>query len=203
MNKVTLQTIIEDRIFNLDGNSFQDLCDRLCLKLYPDDYTPVRAGGPKGDTKMDGYCPKGKIYFAAHATRGERTAAIKKKIENDLKGCLKQHEDAETWIFLTNDTLVGDVETYVHKLRTEFPKVTIKTWGHKKITETIVEFGEGDISSIIGLDLGPMVQLESEINDAAQFLKEDKPKDALLLFNRLWEQHNGYMSDRPACPDLS
>jgi hypothetical protein len=70
MNKATLQTIIEDRIFNLVGNSFQDLCDRLCLKLYPDDYTPVRAGGPKGDTKNDGYCPKAKIYFAAHATMG-------------------------------------------------------------------------------------------------------------------------------------
>ena len=87
MNKATLQTIIEDRIFNLDGNSFQDLCDRLCLKIYPDDYTPVRAGGPKGDTKMDGYCPKDKIYFAAHATRGENISATKKKIRSDLGVC--------------------------------------------------------------------------------------------------------------------
>ena len=194
MNNVTLQTIIEDRIFHLAGNSFQDMCDRLLLKLYPGDYTPVRAGGPKGDTKMDGYCPKAKIYFANHATRRKSTKAIKKKIKDDLTGCLKQHIDAKKWIFLTNDTLLGDVETYVQHLRTEYPKVRIEIWGHKKITGKILKFREGDISSIIGLDLGPMVQLESEINDAACLLKEGKPNDALVIFLRLWEQHNSFMS---------
>jgi len=190
MDKATLQRIIENQIFNLHGNNFQDMCDRFCLKLYSDDYTPVRAGGPNGDTKMDGYCPKSKIYFAAHATRGESTRNIKKKIESDLKGCLKKHKDAKKWIFLTNDTLLGDIETYVQNLQAKYPKVIIETWGHKKITEKILKFEETDISQIIGLDLGVTVHLQADIENANRLLKERKSTEALVLLERLWEQHS-------------
>jgi len=48
MLKATLRKIIEGQLAALGGDNFQDMCDRLCLKIYPDDYTPVRAGGPKG-----------------------------------------------------------------------------------------------------------------------------------------------------------
>ena len=193
MNKATLQTIIEDRIFNLDGNSFQDLCGRLCLKIYPDDYTPVRAGGPKGDTKMDGYCPKAKIYFAAHATRGENISATKKKIRSDLEGCLKEHKDVKKWVYLTNDTLLGEVEQSVEELRRRHVNLTIQTWGHRKITEKILGFNETDISNIIGLDLGATVHLQAEIENAAQMLTDHKPLEALVLLERLWEQHSTVM----------
>jgi tetratricopeptide (TPR) repeat protein len=194
MDNATLRKIIEDRIFNLDGNSFQDLCDQLCLKLYHDDYTPVRAGGRKGDTKMDGYCPKAKIYFAAHATRGEKSSATRRKIKSDLEGCLKKHKDVKKWIYLTNDTLLGDVEQFVEELRRQHTDLVIETWGHKKITEKILEFEESEINVIIGLDLGPMIQLESEINNATQFLNKDEPQNALVLLMRWWEQYNNYMS---------
>jgi len=194
MNKATLQTIIEDRIFNLNGNSFQDLCDHLCLKLYPNDYTPVRPGGPKGDMKMDGYCPKAKTYFAAHATRGEKIYAIKKKIESDLNGCLKQHKEVETWIFLTNYTLVGDVETHVQYLRTKNPKVNIETWDHKKLTEKIIQFNETDISKIIELPLEVTVHLQSEIERTTKLLNEHKPSEALVLLERLWELYKSDMT---------
>ena len=140
MNPATLRRIVEDRIINLDGNTFQDLCDRLCMKLYPDDYTPVRAGGPKGDTKNDGYCPKARIFFAAHATRGEKIFKTKRKIKSDLEGCLKKHNNIASWIFLTNDTLVGEVEKFVDELREEHSNINIETWGHKRIAEKICEF---------------------------------------------------------------
>jgi len=194
MNKVTLQKIIEDRIFNLDGNGFQDLCDRLLMKLYPKDYTPVRAGGPKGDTKMDGYCPKAKIYFAAHATRGEKTSATKKKIKDDLEGCLKKHKDVKKWVYLTNDTLLGEVEQFVEELRRQNFKVTIETLGHKKITEKILGFNETDISNIIGLDLGATVHLQAEIENASQLLTDHKTLEALVLLERLWKQYSTVMT---------
>jgi tetratricopeptide (TPR) repeat protein len=194
MDNATLRKIIEDRIFNLDGNSFQDLCHRLCMKLYSDDYTPVRAGGPKGDTKMDGYCPKAKIYFAAHATRGETARATKKKIKSDLEGCLAKHNDVKKWVYLTNDTLLGEVEQFVQELRRQHPKVTIETWGHKKITEKILGFNKTHVSNIIGLDLGATVHLQAEIENAAQLLTDHKPLEALVLLERLWEQHSTVMT---------
>ena len=194
MDNATLRKIVEAQLFNLRGDSFQDLCDRLCMKLYPDDYTPVRAGGPKGDTKNDGYCPKAKIYFAAHATRGERALATKKKIKSDLEGCLEKHRDVKKWVYLTNDTLLGDVETFVEELRTDHPEVIIETWGHKKITEKILEFDEKNIGSILDLDLGVTVQLQAEIENSSQLLKAREPLKALVLLERLWEQHGNAMT---------
>jgi tetratricopeptide (TPR) repeat protein len=194
MNKATLRKIIEGQLATLGGDNFQDMCDRLCLKIYPDDYTPVRAGGPKGDTKNDGYCPKKKIYFAAHATRRESTSATKRKIKSDLIGCLRKHKDVKKWVYLTNDTLLGEVEQFVEELRRQHPKVTIETWGHKKITEKILRFNETYISDILGIDLGVTVHLQAEIENAAQLLTDHKPLEALVLLERLWEQHSTVMT---------
>ncbi len=195
MDNATLRKIVEAQLFNLRGGSFQDLCDRLCMRLYPDDYTPVRAGGPKGDTKNDGYCPKAKIYFAAHATRGEATLATKKKIRSDFEGCLEKHRDVQKWVYLTNDTLLGDVEKFVEELRDEYADVNIETWGHKKITEKILEFDEKDIGSILDLDLGVTVHLQAEIENGVQLLKRREVLKALVLFERLWEQHGSAMTN--------
>ncbi|MHC4617287.1 MAG: tetratricopeptide repeat protein [Planctomycetota bacterium] len=195
MHNATLRKIVEAQLFSLRGDSFQDVCDRLCLNLYPDDYTPVRAGGPKGDTKMDGYCPKAKVYFAAHATRGERIRDTKRKIESDLVGCVKNHEDVQTWVYLTNDTLVGGVQKFVNEqLRTRYPKVTIETWDHKIIAEKMLAMKERDVASVLELDLGATVHLEAEIDNAVRLLNEDKHQDALVLLNRLWEQQSHAMT---------
>jgi len=194
MDKATLRKIIEAQLFNLRGDSFQELCNRLCMKLYSDDYTPVRAGGPKGDTKNDGYCPKAKIYFAAHATRGEKATATKKKIESDLKGCLEKHRNVKKWVYLTNDTLLGDIQTFVEDLRTEHPEVIIETWDHKKITEKILDFDEKDIGGILDLDLGVTIHLQAEIENSSQLLKAREALKALVLLERLWEQHGNAMT---------
>ena len=104
MDANTLRKIIEAQIARFEGNGFQDMCDRFGSVLFPDDYHPVRAGGRHGDTKNDGYCPQARIFFAAHATRGEAAEKIKEKIKGDLEGCLVKHRDVKTWRFLTNDT---------------------------------------------------------------------------------------------------
>lgn len=195
MDKTTLRKIIEAQLATLGGGAFQDLCDRLCLKLYPDDYTPVRAGGPKGDTKNDGYCPKKKIYFAAHATRGEKIAATKKKIEDDLVGCLRKHKDVKKWVYLTNDTLVGEIQKFVNEqLRSKYPEVVIETWDQKKIAVKILNFNESDIGYVLDLDLGATISLQAEIDNAARLLNDNKHTEAMCLLERLWEQHRHVMT---------
>jgi len=196
MNPATLKRIVENHIATLEGNAFQDFCDRLCIKLYPGDYTPVRAGGRKGDMKNDGYCPKARIFFAAHATRGEEIAKTKEKIKSDLEGCLENHPDVATWIYLTNDTLLGEVETHVDDLRTDHPEVTIETWGHKQITEKLCGFSEAAIGDIAGIAIEPTVEITSEIDHAASLLRESKGYEVRAMLERLWSQHNDKMSPR-------
>ena len=179
MHTATLKKIVENHIATLEGNAFQDLCDRFCMKLFPDDYTPVRAAGPKGDRKNDGYCPTARTFLQRNATRGEKQHMTKKKITSDLEGCLANHPDVAKWVFLTNDTLAGDVEAHVDGLRTTHRDVVIETWGHKRISETICKtFEQPTVEEIIDTAIGPTVEINSEIDHAKELLERSRLSEA-------------------------
>ncbi len=135
MNKSDISKTVEDYIQAIEYQYFQDFCDRLLIKLY-NDYTPVRAGGSHGDMKNDGYCFINRIFFQAHASRGEAAKKIKTKIENDLKDCLEKQRDVQVFIYLTNDTLTGEVERFIDELRTQH-SLQIESWGYKRLAEKI------------------------------------------------------------------
>ncbi|WP_234044836.1 hypothetical protein [Streptomyces adelaidensis] len=146
----SLRKLVEGQLLRLEGNAFQDCMDRLGLELYPGDYQPVRAAGPKGDTKNDGYCPKARVFFAAHATRGERIDKTKAKIRGDLEGCLKEHRDVQVWRFLTNDTLPGEVDQFIdNELRPLYPGITIEVWGLKTLADVISKLKKEQVDRII------------------------------------------------------
>jgi hypothetical protein len=141
--------IVEDYIKAIEYTHFQDFCDRLLLKIYPDDYVPVRAGGRNGDMKNDGYCLMKRVFFQAHATRGESAKTTKSKIENDLRGCLEKWDDVREFIYITNDTPIGEVENHLDSLRKENPAVKIRIWSPKVIVEKMKDLNEMDIEYII------------------------------------------------------
>ncbi|MFC8897879.1 hypothetical protein [Streptomyces cinereoruber] len=150
MDQNSLRKLVEGQLLRLEGNAFQDCMDRLGLELYPGDYQPVRAAGPKGDTKNDGYCPKARVFFAAHATRGERIDKTKAKIRGDLEGCLHEHRDVKVWRFLTNDTLPGEVDQFIdNELRPRYRGVTIEVWGIKRLANEISKLNRVQVDRII------------------------------------------------------
>ncbi len=192
MNDIELTKTIEAFIFYYEKEKFQDFCDRLFFELYPDDYTPVRAGGPKGDMKNDGYCPKERIFLQAHATRGEIISKTKKKIQEDLEGCLKHHPDVKKWIYLTNDTLVGEVETFIDELRVKNNTIEIEVWGHKKITQTILKLPKDKISKIIEIDLENDFEILEAKEKADINIIENIFDDVLKRINNQNEYTNDY-----------
>lgn len=194
MDKNSQRKIIEDKIKGLEGNSFQDFCDRLCLSLYPNDYTPVRSGGVEGDTKNDGYCPKARIFFQAHATRGEQLSKTQSKIEKDFEGCIAQYNDVLCWVYLTNDTLLGSIHKFVDKLRQKYPQVKIELWDHKIIADKISGLSKEAVNSILDINLFDDGQLQeikrllgnnkSEGNkDIASSVKQDQVKDIKIGYS--------------------
>lgn len=178
--------IIESLISQLEGNRFQDFCDRLGAALYPDDYHPVRAGGPQGDTKNDGYCPQARIFFAAHATRGEAASKTKAKLASDLEGCLSQHRDVRVWRYLTNDTLRGEVEQYIdNELRPRYPSVTIEVWGHKRLADEISKFDVPTIEKILDVSLTSPAKEASPVRVQPD---PSEPKTTMLSLLRSGQQ---------------
>ncbi|NYI95067.1 hypothetical protein HNR12_001344 [Streptomonospora nanhaiensis] len=150
MDQNSLRKLVEGQLLRLEGNAFQDCMDRLGMELYPGDYEPVRAAGPKGDTKNDGYCPKARVFFAAHATRGERIDRTKAKIRRDLEGCLQEHRDVRVWRFLTNDTAPGEVDQFIdNELRPLYRGVIIEVWGIKTLADVISKLKRDQVDRII------------------------------------------------------
>ena len=153
MDRNSIFKIVTDRIKAFETGGFQSFCDRLLLKMYPKDYSPVRAGGKFGDMKNDGYCYISRKFFQAHASRGEAISKIENKIENDLKGCIEKWRDVKEFIYITNDTLVGKVMNFIDELRQQYPGINIETWGPNKIASMIMDFSDEDIGFIIDLNL--------------------------------------------------
>ncbi|MFB4314754.1 hypothetical protein [Actinomadura sp. 21ATH] len=150
MDPNSLRKVIASLIASFEGNSFQAFCDRLASELYPGDYQRVRPGGRHGDTKNDGYCPQARIFFAAHATRGEAATKTKRKIKSDLEGCIAQHRDMRVWRYLTNDTLIGEVDAFVdNELRPTYPGLTIEVWDHERLAEEIGKLKVAQIEKIL------------------------------------------------------
>lgn len=149
---------------------FQDFCDRLLITLYPDEYVPVRAGGSEGDMKNDGYCYLSRIFFQAHATRGESAKKTKDKIQEDLEGCLRNWEDVKKFVYITNDTLTGGVENFIDSLRRKHPNVLIETWGHKKLTSEIRKLELPQIEFVIDRKIIPEITFSDSDFISSKFL---------------------------------
>lgn len=144
--------IIEDYIKAIEYTHFQDFCDRFLLKIHPDEYTPVRAGGRNGDMKNDGYCFISRIFYQAHATRGESARKTKEKIKEDLEGCIEKW-DIKAFIYITNDILIGEIENFVDELRKKHTEIIIATWSPKIIIEKLKDLPLKDIEYIIERNL--------------------------------------------------
>ncbi|MGW4424991.1 hypothetical protein [Streptosporangium sp. NPDC004631] len=158
MDANSRRKIVRNYIATLDGANFQAMCDRLAALLYPGDYQPVRVAGAHGDTKNDGYCPKARTFFAAHATRGESAKKTKAKIQSDLEGCLAQHRDVRTWRYLTNDTLTGEVDQFIdNQLRPVHPGVAIEIWGHERLTDEICSLPLSAIEQVTDINLATVI----------------------------------------------
>lgn len=162
--------IIDDYIKSMEFYYFQDFCDRLLITLYPDEYTPVRAGGRNGDMKNDGYCYVSRIFFQAHATRGESAKQTKDKIEADLIGCLQNWKYIRKFVYITNDTLIGEVENFIDTLRAKYPDITIETWGHKRLTSEIKKLELEEIEFVIDRKIIPEITFSDSDVVSAKFL---------------------------------
>ena len=178
--------IVEDYIKSIEYNLFQDFCDRLLIKLYPKEFTPVRAGGRNGDMKNDGYCFVSRIFFQSHATRGESAQKTKNKIKNDFQGCIAKWINVKHFVYITNDVLIGEVEFFVDQLRQMNPQVKIETWSPLIIMEKMKDLDfsdiddvlEGRLSSITGITKGSnKITTRYLVTTEFDFIKEITSRD--------------------------
>lgn len=199
MNKANTAKIVEDYLKAIEFQNFQDFCNRLLIKLYPQEFIPVRAAGRWGDMKNDGYCYISRTFFQAHATRSrnEDTKAIELKIQNDLEGCLAKQKNVKEFIYITNDILTGKIENFIDSLREKHKPLNIETWGFQKLALLVVQFEVEDIEYIIDRNLSEYKeisasqQLYEQLEKLEQsFAVETDIKETLLIFFQIKRDYN-------------
>lgn len=95
-----------ERFFQCTGAAFQDFFSDLMEAVLPGTFVRVRAAGPTGDLKCDGYCLDTGTLFQVYAPRnvevtlGEMVA----KMKADFAGALVHWKELmKTWVFVHND----------------------------------------------------------------------------------------------------
>jgi hypothetical protein len=159
MDHVLLETIIINQIKSYRGNDFQDFGDRLLSKLYPAEYTPVRAGGPWGDLKNDGYCFVNRTFFHFYGSSQYNVSKLKGKITSDIEGCLAKQLHVRKVIYVTNESSLGVIEAHIDGLRLKHA-IDIETWGPAKLVEIMQSLSRRDVASVLKLSLTDVIKTE-------------------------------------------
>lgn len=95
-----------ERFFLCTGAAFQDLFSDLMEAARPGKFIRVRAAGPTGDLKCDGYCLDTGELFQVYAPRNVETtlADMVAKTKADFAGALAHWRDKlKKWVFVHND----------------------------------------------------------------------------------------------------
>jgi hypothetical protein len=150
-----LETIVLNQIKSYRGLEFQEFGDRLLAKIYPGEYTAVRAGGPWGDLKNDGYCYVNRTFFHFYGTSQYNVSALKTKITADVEGCLKNQQQVKRIVYVSNDSALGVIEAHIDALRLQHG-IPIETWGPGRLTEMMCRLSVQDIGSILKMPLSDM-----------------------------------------------
>jgi hypothetical protein len=152
MHSVFLETFILNQIKSYRGHEFQEFGDRLLTRLYADEYTAVRAGGPWGDLKNDGYCHVNRIFFHFYATSQYNVQVLKSKITSDVEGCLEKQQQVRKIVYVTNDANLGVIEAHIDDLRLKHG-IPIETWGPINLVEIVGGLPVKDIEFVLRIPL--------------------------------------------------
>jgi len=181
MYTVPLDTIIFNQIKAYRGNEFQEFGDRLLSKLFPEEYIAVRAGGPLGDLKNDGYCHISRIFFHFYGSSQNNISSLKAKITADIEGCLARQQKVEKIAYVTNDANLGAIEAHIDDLRQKH-RLTIDTWGPSRLVEIIRPLPIRDIGSILKMALSE----EPVSITYARYTEFDKVYTRKQISRRAW-----------------
>lgn len=91
------------RFHERTAQGFQDLFADLMERAHADDFVRVRAHGPTGDLKCDGYLRESGTVFQVYAPQGLELATLQRKISDDLCGA-REHwgPRMHAWVFVHN-----------------------------------------------------------------------------------------------------
>jgi hypothetical protein len=170
-NYLTLQ--FRNRIYSLEGNSFQTFFENIMEKTFPD-FQKIRPNGRDGDGGNDGYRKLAGVYYQVYAPN--KPSIMDKnavdKMVRDFKKVLEKWEKTATikeYIFVFNDKYGGStqrIEEAITDLEKNFNEITFTVLLAKDLEEIFFKLDETAL-----LDLKFDIDLRKSITVARQYLQ--------------------------------
>ena len=116
--KVVVRERFKLRVYESEGQSFEDLFTRIMQYAEPD-FQQIKPWGNIGDRKNDGYIPSKGIYFQVYAPEDISKSMNKavEKLESDFSGLLEKWEGVKEYHFVINNKYKGVPPQLAHAIK--------------------------------------------------------------------------------------
>lgn len=135
------------------GAAFQALFADLMENAWPQDFQKIKAYGPIGDLKCDGYWRSRRCVFQCYGPASMNERKVIAKIRTDLDGAVGhwQGRIAE-WAFVHNDKegLSPNVVQVLDDLRRKYPRIKIAKWAWPRAREQFERLSDKAIVELYG-----------------------------------------------------
>ncbi len=134
------------------GTEFQDWFVRLAGLAFGSDFEAVRAYGPSGDLKCDGYRVSTGTVFQSYAPYEMKEAPLNTKIEEDFVGAYENWDNMAEWVLVHNDHrgLPPSSIQLLEHLREDYPAVKINVWTEAPLRQLIDRLSLTELQSLFG-----------------------------------------------------
>lgn len=141
--------LLEDR-----GIRFQDFFGDIMELRYPGDFVRVRAAGPHGDFKCDGYLPSERTIFQCYGPTDMDATGVA-KMDSDFRGALLHwRDDMDAWAYVHNHpdgvTGAGILPKKQELERESGHEVRIDVWSSGQLRALVFQLAREDIRLLLG-----------------------------------------------------
>lgn len=136
------------------GQAFQDFFADLMEKAHAGDFVRVRAHGPHGDEKCDGYLASEGRLFQVYATQSQTLGDLLRKISADFPGA-REHwgPRMRAWALVHNHGLPPAVVKQLDDLRAAHPDVLIEHWDQERLRSLLDRMARRQLEDLFGRPL--------------------------------------------------
>ena len=151
--KVGVRERFKLRVYEYEGQSFEDLFTRIMRYAEPD-FQQIEPWGNIGDCKNDGYIPSKGIYFQVYAPKDISKSINKavKKLESDFSGLLEEWKGVKEYHFVINDKYKGVPPKLAQAIQKIDEDYSIKAdiWTVNKLEDLVLSLDDDKILTIVG-----------------------------------------------------
>ena len=141
------------RIATGTGLAFQDLFSDLMEVAHPGDFDRIRPRGSLGDGKCDGRLVSDGTIFQCYAPRSLDLPTLKKKVNDDFDGALKEWPGMKRWVLVHND-LDGVDKATAQQLdaKRAASGLRIEQWGTQRLISVLHTLDPDTASTLLRIE---------------------------------------------------